>query len=514
MPHELGGETHPNWSTWVLLAATVVLFLVLRCRWLGHLLVWDEAMALCTARSFTAGTEDPFTAWFWRHPPLHTMLLLAVQPFQSGFAERAEALSVFAGAISLTLLFTLNRRVFGNAVGLWSAFFYALLPGCAFFDVWIKQDALVTALGLSALIALVSQRNVICGFFLGLALLTKGTAAFYCLATAILWFSGSGEKRTLKAFLSLAGVAAVTCGWWYLGLAPRYGTMGSSDVFQFAANRQALWENQWFFYLQQMPILLGWFGVFAGGCGIALVIKRLIDRCKTPTQRPAIWWGWPLCLLVPALTVISIVPNKVPWIVITLLPACATLAALALGHGASWLSLHFKLNVPAIRMASIGLALIAIAAINLPAASDYESMLRRIAPGQERGAAKSREIAYLLNEHIRDEDRILLTSFHYWKGMPPGLPDPIFTYYFGRKPSVLLRSHERSASEVVADVRSYQLDWAVLSPEPGDAATVLFGHMEEHLDQPPHKAGGAWLFHTAELHRRGLEARRAPSGQQ
>src|SRR5688572_12926435 len=110
---------------WLLLAGCVALFIVLRARWVGHLLVWDEAMALCTARSFIAGAVDPFAAWFWRHPPLHSVLLLALSPLQPGFAERAEILSIGVAVINQLLLFQLNRRVFGAPVALWSAFIIA-----------------------------------------------------------------------------------------------------------------------------------------------------------------------------------------------------------------------------------------------------------------------------------------------------------------------------------------------------------------------------------------------------
>src|SRR5688500_11535636 len=134
--------------TWLFLAGCVVLFIALRARWVGHLLVWDEAMALCTARAFLAGADDPFAAWFWRHPPLHSVLLLALRPLQPGFAERAELLSIGIAVINQLLLFQLNRRVFGTAVGLWSAFIVALLPASAFYDSWIKQDHLVVTFGL------------------------------------------------------------------------------------------------------------------------------------------------------------------------------------------------------------------------------------------------------------------------------------------------------------------------------------------------------------------------------
>ena len=488
--------------TWLLLAACVALFLALRFRWLGHLLVWDEAMALCTARAFDAGGNDPFAAWFWRHPPLHTLLLLVLQPLQAGFAERAEILSIAVGVVNQLLLFFLNRRVFGQTVALWSAFVIALLPGSALFDVWIKQDHLVATFGLLALLALVSKRTLWCGVCLGLALLTKGTAAFYCLAAFALWLGGACGRLTGKDFFLLTGISALTCGWWYLGVLPRARVPGGSDVIQFAMNAQLLWHSDWTFYFAQLPVLLGWLGVTLAGAGAAWAVHAWFKE-RDDDELPSAWSVWPLTVLVPALVLISIVPNKVPWIVISLLPAWAALVALALNEATKWLGIISFTRAVWLRPALTAACAVVVAGAMLAASTrDYEPMLRRVAESQWRGAANSKEAAEILNRNVRDDDRVLLTSFYYWQGLPPGLPDPIFTYYLVKKPIVLLRSHQRPFGDVVADIREHQLDWALLSPEPGEAASVLFAGFEQVLGLPPQRTTGAWLFRTTEVHRR------------
>ena len=492
-------------AVWLPLAACVILFLVLRFRWLGHLLVWDEAMALCTARAFDAGGNDPFAAWFWRHPPLHTLLLLVLQPLQAGFAERAEILSIGVGAVNQGLLFLLNRRVWGLAAGLWSAFIIALLPGSALFDVWIKQDHLVATFGLLALLALVSRRTLWCGVCLGLALLTKGTAVFYCLAVFALWLGGACGRRTVKDFFLLTGLSALTCGWWYLGVLPRAPGSGGGDAFQFALHAQSLWQSNWSFYFVQLPVLLGWTGVVLAGAGAVWAVQAWV-KDRAHEDRPAAWAVWPLTVLVPALVLISIVPNKVPWIVISLLPAWAALVALAVNEATKWLGkISFPRAArrrPALTTLTAACAVVLAGVLLTATTRDYEPMLRRVAESQWRGAANSQEAAEILNRNVRDDDRVLLTSFYYWQGLPPGLPDPIFTYYLVKKPIVLLRSHQRLFGEVVADIREHHLDWALLSPEPGEAASVLFAGFEQVLSLPPQRTTGAWLFRTTEVHRR------------
>lgn len=476
-------------NTWLLLAGCLVLFVLLRARWVGHLLIWDEAMALCTTRAFTAGGDDPFAAWLWRHPPLHTAFLLLLQPLERGFAERAEVFSILVGAANLLILVAVNWRVFGPPVALWSAFITAVAPGSVFFDVWIKQDNLVITFGLLSLWALSSERTLLAGLCLGLALLAKGTAAFYCFAVFLLWLSGvkaQGSKLKVQSLKQLATIilfSALICGWWYLGVVPRVGAAGT-DTFSFALSARSLWQQDWSFYLQQVPTHLGLIGAALAAVGLVVCIGTWRKFPANPHQ----WWPiWPLCLLVPALLLISLLPNKVPWIVIGLFPAWATLAGMALAR--------LKLRPLLITM----LAGLVGGLLVFSAPSDYESMLRRVAETQWRGAAMSKEAAMALNRRLRDDDGLLLTSFHYWKGIPPGLPDPIFTYYLEKKPRVLLRSHQATAAQFLNDVRTYHLDWAMLSPEPGEAAEAIFSGFNRAVGPPAERSAGAWLYRTTEL---------------
>jgi len=66
--------------TLVVMFLCILVFAALRIRWLGHLLVWDEAMSLCTIRSLLSHGTDDFSNWFWRHPPLFSLLTALLQP--------------------------------------------------------------------------------------------------------------------------------------------------------------------------------------------------------------------------------------------------------------------------------------------------------------------------------------------------------------------------------------------------------------------------------------------------
>ena len=98
--------------TLIFFAVCALLFVAVRARWIGHLLTWDEAMNLCSIRSFVSEGEDVFSFWFWRHPPLFCILTLPLMPLRAGFAERAEGLAIAVALVTFVMLFVLNRRVF------------------------------------------------------------------------------------------------------------------------------------------------------------------------------------------------------------------------------------------------------------------------------------------------------------------------------------------------------------------------------------------------------------------
>jgi 4-amino-4-deoxy-L-arabinose transferase-like glycosyltransferase len=500
----------------LLLAACMVLFLLLRLRWVGHLLVWDEAMTLCTVRSFKAGANDVFSGWFWRHPPLYTLAMLLLQPFQAGFAEKAEVLSVGIATVNQFLLFHLNRRIFGTAVALWSAFMIAVIPGSVFFDVWIKQDHPAVTFGLLALLLLFSGRTLYAGLCLGLALLSKQTAVFYVAAAVLLWAAGACGKRTRKDFLALTLIPALTSGWWYLAVLPKVGSAGTgSSVGQeslwnrlieathlrFAVNENTLWEHTWTYYLQKLPGDLSWLGLALAVAGLVFVVRHAL-QLRTPGGSGEIMWIlWPAFVLVPALLLLSVVPNKVPWIIIVLFPAWATLAGLGLSAALSFATSRLRHGTIKIQIGAIAIAVVVImSAMAVPLARKYESVLDSIGASQLRGALASREAAEEMNKVTKDGERAMVTSFFYWNGIPAGHADPIFACYFVRNVQVLIRSHHEPLEDIIRDIKEYRLDWALLSPPPSVALTLI-GELDRRFGVKPRQLSGAFLCQTAEIYR-------------
>jgi len=478
----------------LMLVLCLLVVVALRLPWVGHLLVWDEAMNLCSVRALLAGGQDDFSNWVWRHPPLFCVLMLLVKPMQGGFAERVELITIGVALLNAGLLFAINRKVFSVRTALWSVFFLGVMPGSIFFDVWIKRDILVVTFGLLAMLLMLHKHLPYAAFCLGLALLTKETAVFYVMACGLLWLWGAGGRPTWKGAAVLVAVPLLTCGWWY-------GWLSRAQHVEFALSRQTGFNSSWDFYGGRALHDLGWPGVILAVAGAAVLGAGLLrqGRIREDAALSRRAHGWPVWLLVPSLVLLSLLPSKVPWVVVVLFPAWATLQGVGAAH------LLNPTRGGAGRRCVMGAAALLLAGVLVwqVAGRDYEATLKRAAEGQWRGAGYSREIAETMNRLVKDDERIVMTSFHYWTQLMPGHACAVFAYYFTRDAAVLLRSHERGFEELREDVEAYELDWALLSPEPGDKEREVFGGFIDQLGLVPVKMEKAYLFRTSALYGKG-----------
>lgn len=477
---------------WIFLGICAAIFIALRVRWVGHLLVWDEAMTLCTVRSFVSGGHDYFSHWFWRHPPLFTVLMTLLHPLETGFAERTEYLAIGFGLINLLLLFKLNDKLFGPSVALWSVFLISIMPGAAFFDTWIKTDHPVTTFGLLAFLCLLTDRTYLAGLCIGIAFLFKETAVFYAMAAFLLYFTRPRNQWNAAGILALTLIPVLTCGWWYLFFAGESGNF--LEHFHFGFGTETGFAASWHYYLEQLPIALGPGGVMLAWVGaIVLVLTAMNDKFDNASRcLPGLW---PLFLILPSYILISAMKSKVAWTIIVLLPAWATLQGIIMS-GCIDLAKHRSSILPIVAAVFI----IALSFLHF-VDRDYETMLRDIDAGQWRGASYSRQAAEVMNRLVRDGDRVLITSFHYWKGLGTGDPCAVFAYYFTKKAEVLMRPHEAHFDLLLDDIGKYRIDWALLSPEPGKEEHELFGGFIGKLGLRPHKLGNACIFKTTGLYR-------------
>lgn len=493
-------------------AACLALYAFLRIRWVGHLLTWDEAMDLLTVRAFVSRGHDTYAEWFWRHPPLYCLLMSLLQPLRTGFAERVETMNVLLGMVNAALLGWLALRLWGRRAALWSLFMVAVLPASMFFDVWVKRDHPVLTFALPALLCLLSRRCLAAAVLLGLALLCKLTAVFYWGAALLLWAAGAAGPRRLRDAVALAVVPALASGWWYLIVSPlnaaaRSGAPHGSPgwaalspanlvyLLRFATSGENVWRQPWHYYLSELPGALGYAGLALAAGGAALLLWAGLSRKEDGTTfraKGAIAGAWPLAVLAPSYLLLSLLPSKVLWVPIVLYPAWAAAQAVA---AAAAVAAAGRL-APRLPQVARGLAASAIAlAMLVPALRmDYAATLERAGLG--RAEAWSRAAAEAVNAHVRDTDRFLVTSFHYWSGQR-AQACPIFVYYLERRPETLVRSHRATFAQLVDDVRKFRIDWVLASPAPGAAASDVLGGFTRSLGLPPIPCGRACLFHTS-----------------
>ena len=535
----------------IAVAAGLLIYVALRARWIGHLLTWDEAMNLCAVRALATLSRDHFSNWIWRHPPLFPVMTLLLQPLKQGFAERVQILALAVGVVNLALLYALNRKVFGRAAAVLSVFFLAVLPGSMFFDVWVKRDHPVITFGLTAILLLVSRRPLWAGLCLGFAMLTKESAVFYALAVGLLWLCGAAGKRNVKDFLALIVTPVLACVWWYhlsmmtaepltedaAWLDRIFGS--ATEHVRLALDADSGWGRPWNHYLLLLPHVVGAAGLAIAGIGAVAILVRIVgtmscrDReipnvnaqCPSPDASflDVRCWTldvgrsdstssallWPLAVLVPSYLLLSLLKSKVPWVPMAMLPAWATLQGVAL----AWL-LTYPSHVPpggrtcgepttryslALPIKVLTTAFILTASLHYACKQDYDDMLHHIAPGQRRGARWSHDAAVAMNMAVRDTDRVLITSFHYWHGIVPGQACAVFAYYYTRPTAVLIKPHETTFTDLVADIRKHKIDWALLSPMLGEKEHEIFGGFVEELKLKPIKFERAWLFRTTEV---------------
>lgn len=477
-----------------------LLFIFLRMRWVGHILVWDEAMNLCSARALLSLGQDDFSNWFWRHPPLFSSLMLLLQPFEAGFAERSEWLSIFFATGSMIVLFRICDRIYGRRTALISVFLLAVVPGNVFFDVWIKRDHAVTLAGLLAILFFVNRKMLLSSLMLTLAFLSKETAVFYWVAIMgmRLFSNNRGKMRDLVA---LFVVPLIGSAWWYLIVAPSrsFSLEAITSHITFAMADGGGWRAPSCFYLSTLRKLLSPLGVVLVVLGvIAGLLCNKKDMKQNGEYTERVYSYWPFFVAAPAVFLLSSMPAKVSWTLISIMPPLSVIMALGISK------FPFCLFGDSRRVANVVALSLAVGCVvsllALTLVSKYDSILHSVTPEQYRGAVQSRTVAEVVNNLVSDDDTILLSSFHYWKGIVPGQACPIFAEYLVKKPAVVLCGHEEPFESIVSLIIQYKIALAILSPSPGEKADDIIYGTQKLLERYPANLRRVLIADTRQLH--------------
>ncbi len=487
---------------WLALIACVLLFLVLRLPWIGHLLQVDEANTLLSVRAFASGGADFYSGWFWRRPPLVTTMLLLARPLEDGYIQRAEMMIVMVGTLNLLVLFLLNRRVFGTLTALASAFFLAVMPGANFFDVWVKHDCLCVLFGLLAIHGFLTRRSLLCGVALGLGFLAKEMALYYALAICVLWILEGKGRRPIREVIVVPILAVLASAWWYLFFSQStlhvlYAVTGSPK------RVEPGWQNPWYYFFEKLPVDLGYWGIAVTLVGVmALWVLTRRDKAAVPANETSAGILWPLALLIPSFLIISATRTKTPWYTIPLYPAFATLQALGLGlflKAVDRAGRRFRWDA-AVRRGSIAAAAILVVGASLLGAAnrDYEDTMKRQYYWMWWGASLSRDTATMMNQLVGENERAMITPMFYWDTHER--PCSVFTCYLNPFP-VLIRRFDIPADSLIEDVKTHRLDWAMVSVPPGAMSEALIEPMIRKYGLYPLRLKGACIFKTDRIYK-------------
>jgi len=471
----------------------LILYLALRVPWIGHAIGWDEALNLCTTRALFAGGYDAYSVWFWRHPPLFNLTLLLLEPLRSGFIERAQVLALGTWALAVVILYLLNRRAFGPLTALLATVALAVMPSARFFDVWVKQEPLLVLFGLLAILAQTARRPAICGLFLGLAFLGKELALFFALAILCLWLLEAPGKRRIRDLATVSLLTLAVAGWWYLFF--------SSSIRQFVAfatgapvsdlTETRSFTEPWDYFLRALPADFGWPGVLLAVVGLGCFGQMAWSCRGKPDARPLPVTWWPLALLLPAWLILTVSRGKAPWFLMSLYPALATLQAVGAVGLVSWFSARSA------KVACVLLVTGLLAGASLGGGGDYDAFLSRRLPRRfQHATTGSREAAMLLNELRQPDEKVLITTYYFYSDSE--FLCPILVSYLKPMP-VLVRRHDITPEQLMAETRTYNIQWALVAPDPSRNGVEFVREMAQHWQRRPLMCGGGiLLYRTAQ----------------
>ena len=513
------GKGHVRISQWLVLFACALLFVAFRIPWIGHLLTFDEASNLCGVRAFAGGGLDYWSKWFWHHPPMFSALLLMARPLDAGFAERAEWLMIGVSALNLIMLFILTRATLGPGPALWTAFCFAVMPVARCYDLWLKQDSLVVLFGLLAIYAFQKKRFLYSGLALGLAFLAKEMAMFYAAGVAILWFLQAPRDRRFRDLLTVALVSVAASAWWYLLF-----SVSIKYFLAFAINSSTQWTDvdnwaqPWYYFLQKLPVDLGYHGVLlclAGLLALGLDFRRRFAR-KPWAERTLddIMPVWFLAVLLIGYILFSVSRGKAAWFTGTLYPLLAapqglgmyTVLRLLEDEMRKFTARHPRLAPAWPRVISGAAAAAWVMHIVVGGwSADYEGYLRKQHYWMWWGANNSRDAAWMMNRVVRRGERVLITPMYYWVRPRPE-PCAIFVYYLNPMP-IILRRVNTPLDSLIADIRKHQIDWIMISQCPGVGEKTLIRSFGQRYGLNPIALRGACIFKTDSIYNKDVNLR-------
>lgn len=307
-------KRHRYLLAFLLIAA---LHLVLRVRFLDHQLILDEGNNyLCL---LTLGGRYPnlnFDQMLRFHPPLY-LLSANFLSMLTGLRSPAfyETFSIALSTLTLAPLYLLGREVLNRRAGLLACLSYAVMPAAMAMDSWIKVDPMEVLFVVCYVCFLVKERSGWAGLSLGLAMLSKETAAFIVLGYLV-YLVVARDRARVRPFIYSVLIGAALSAWWYLFLSLSRGRFLS---FLLGTHSEvAMFDFGTLYYFRGLGADLGPFLILAALGGAAGALYGLFRGGRRLALLPL------ACSLTPYLFFL-VLKGKPPWMVTTVLPFIALL---------------------------------------------------------------------------------------------------------------------------------------------------------------------------------------------
>lgn len=473
-PFGKGGKRELDWNELgpvILTVIAIAAFLYLRLRNLDHTLTWDEARFMLINRSCVTGLANPWSAFINLHPPAYRWICAFLNNYYNGGAVSFELVSVLFSLGTLILVGHMTCSLFDRWTGALSMFFLATLPASTVLDTWIKEDAVAIFFVTLTIYLFMRKKYISSGVMLGLGMLSKEIAIFALTAVGLYALSCWRREKILGA-VKVGLIGGAISFWWYLFVSDYVGHFGG---FFLGNNYESQYfAHPWHYYLSGARYDFGWCILAAAVAGLAFCVRRRFQG-NLVYMLPVAW-------LVPVYALLSFSNGKPYWMVTSMMPAAAMLAAIGAAESAKWLGRR----IPSARFAhSARIILVGSLLIWAFLGALFSSYWEY---NQSRGiflqsAELARQDADLIIGSAKKEDKILVAHNM----------DPTLVYYLGDTNLVLGNIMAfNSPDDLASYARGIDADWLYVMPANQDVNGFLL-RIDELL---PVKATSPGAYHS------------------
>lgn len=307
------GESYLFWLI-LILAAGVRLY------YSFHYLLSDEVFNLLAIE--TLSSKGDFHPYFFKHPPLYTLLSAFLYHIIGPYPQLPSYLSIFFSVASSVPFYFIAKCLMGRRVAIWACLLLSVMPANVYYSTWIKQDAMLLFFFLWGLYLYLTKRHMLAGLIMGIALLVKEFALFFFPLSFLITLIERKEKgfNVWRGWLITFLLSSFISGWWYIWFGKAFYLI-AGEALTGAYIVEWYWHFPWWFFLRNLPFDLSYPLTLFFIMGVVFMGKEFYERGYIANQSvPLVWIA---VFYIP----LSFMHMKTPWFIYLATPALAIVAA-------------------------------------------------------------------------------------------------------------------------------------------------------------------------------------------